>query len=98
MEILDIETKKGRKYIILIEPLEGVKLWKQPEKADIDPEKKIAYVRSVEWGITARRWALENGYGGIKIKLDPLKISTRPRGRPRKHAKVTEAREVSGDA
>jgi hypothetical protein len=101
MDIMHIETKKGRKYIVLVDPVDGLKLWKQPEKADFDPIRKIAYARSIEWGLVVRKWAQENGYGKIKVKLDPVKLTNRPRGRPRKHArreKIREEKEVSGDA
>ncbi len=82
-------NKRGQKYKTFIEPVEGVKFYLQPEKVSLCLDTKIAYARSVEWGLVARKYAEDNGIGKITVKLDPLPDPNAPkrkRGRkPRKH-------------
>lgn len=81
VKILKWTSRTGRQYITLIIPVEGVKNWLQPEKADICIDTGIAYCRSIEWAIIARKWARENGIGPIRVKLDLLRDPNAPKRR-----------------
>ena len=86
---ITLTSKNDRHYVVLAEWIDNVKMWKQPEKVSLCLDTKIAYARSEEWGVIARKYAEDNGIGKITVKLDPLPDPNAPkrkRGRkPRKH-------------
>ncbi len=96
IKVINVTSRNDKHYVVLVEWVDGVKKWKQPEKANLCLDTGVAYARSVEWGLIARKWANDNGIGRITVKLDPLRDPNAPkrkagrkskRGRSRKSAK-----------
>ena len=82
MEVKEWVSRTGKRYTTLIDPVDGVKFWKQPEKADLCLDTKIAYCRSIDWAVIARKYAEEHGIGKITVKLEPLRDPDIPRKKP----------------
>lgn len=90
MEIYEWTSRIGKHYVTMIERIEGVPFWKQPEKVSLCLDTNIAYARSIDWAVRIRKYALENNLGEIKIRIQKLPDPNAPkkkRGRKSKRGR-----------